>query len=198
MRARPGDTRRIGKSDAPPPVSAIRTARSGSCPVPNAGLPQSAGPEDPPRQSPAPARSAPAPRASPAGHRVTLVRPGLREPLPLAAAFRQAGRPGPGGSGRGKAMPTVGQDPWRLESRGWRSAFTLRLQIHPRPPPPSPPPARPPPRWRGPSGQERGRGAVRGTGGTGWAMGAPLNRANRGPGPRNRPLAIALVLHSAI
>ena len=43
-----------------------------------------------------------APGQSPEGHRMTLVGSVLSGPLPVAAAFRRAGWPGPGGSGLGK------------------------------------------------------------------------------------------------
>ncbi len=54
----------------------------------------------------------------PEDHRVTPVRSGLRQPLPLAAAFRRAGRPGPGKSGRKKAQPAVGHDPGSFGLKG--------------------------------------------------------------------------------
>ncbi len=47
-------------------------------------------------------RSRQATGQSPDGHRMTLVRRVLREPLPPAAAIRRVGRPGPGGTGAGK------------------------------------------------------------------------------------------------
>jgi hypothetical protein len=119
----------------------------------------------------------------PEEHRVTPVRSGLRQPLPLAAAFRREGRPGPGKSGRKKQRrPLWDMIRGLLDSRGWRHEFTLRSQIHPRP--------------RGRTcrlvpcravaahpGQDRGRGATRGTCGTGWALHRPVNRADPGPGP---------------
>jgi hypothetical protein len=53
------------------------------------------------------------PGQSPEGHRVALVRPVLREPLPpFAAAFRQGRRLGRGDRGWAKeAPPAVGHDP---------------------------------------------------------------------------------------
>ncbi len=104
-------------------------------------------------------RSCQATGQSPDGHRVTLARRVLREPLPLRRLSGGRGGPGRGDRGGEKAAPTVGQDAGRLESRGWRRAFTLRLQIHPRPPQPSHPPARPLPRWRGSSGAGQGPGS---------------------------------------
>ena len=38
-----------------------------------------------------------------------------------------------GDRGGEKAALTVGQDPGRMESRGWLRAFTLRLHFHPPP-----------------------------------------------------------------
>jgi hypothetical protein len=115
---------------------------------------------------------------SPDGHRVKPVRRGLREPMPPAAAFRQ------GGSGRAKeAPPAVGHDPGRLDSRGWRRAFTLCSQSHPCRPQPSQPPPRPCPDDARHQRQDRGRGAARGTCGTGWALRAPVMGANPGTAP---------------
>jgi hypothetical protein len=56
--------------------------------------------------------------------------------------------------------------------------------MHPRPPPPpNPPPPGPCPDGARHQGQERGRGAARGTGGTGWAMRVPKTVANPVPAP---------------
>ena len=118
------------------------------------------------------------------GHPVTLVRSVLREPLPLAAAFRQAGRPGPGGAERAKeALPTVGHDPGFFGIKGL-AARVYFVFTHSSPPIPAAAPAtRPWPDGANHQGQERGRGATRGTGGNGWALRRPMNRANPGPGP---------------
>ena len=66
---------------------------------------------------------------------------------------------GDAGGGGGKALPTVGQNPGRLDSRGWRRAFTLRLRFHPLS---QLPPNAPPDRlllWRGSSGTGKGPGS---------------------------------------
>ncbi len=105
---------------------------------------------------------------------------------PLQRLFGRRGGFGRGDQGGEETAPTVGQDLGRLESRGWRRGFTLRLQIHPRLPPPLHPPARPLQRWRDASGRENDRGATCGTCRNGWALRAPMNRANRGPDPATR------------
>jgi len=70
---------------------------------------------------------------SPEGHRVSLVRSVLSQPLPPLR--RLSGRQG--GLGRGdrgwaqEAPNAVGHDPGLLKSRGWRRAFTLRSHFHP-------------------------------------------------------------------
>ena len=107
---------------------------------------------------------------SPEGHRVTSVRRGLREPLPLAAALPK------GGSERAKeAPPGVGHDPGYLDSRGCRRAFTLPSQSHPRPRP----------RWRASSGAEQGPGSHP------WIMRGRFGTARaddpRNPGPIPQP-----------
>ena len=65
-----------------------------------------------------------------------------------------------GEAGAGKeAVPTVGHDPGRLESRGWRRGLTLRSHIHPRRAPQSHQPPRPRPHWRDVSGSGKGPGS---------------------------------------
>jgi hypothetical protein len=128
------------------------------------------------------------PGQSPEGHPVTLVGSVLGGPWPFAAAFRQAGRPGPGGIGAGKqALPTVRQDLGLLESRGWRREFTSCSQFfiptHPRRRTRRLIPCRDVANHQG---QEWGRGATRGTCRTGWALRRPGNRANPGLGPKTR------------
>jgi hypothetical protein len=61
------------------------------------------------------------------GLRVTPVRRGVREPLPLRRLSGRRG--GRGNRGGEKAVPTVGQDSGYLKSRGWRRAFTLCLHL---------------------------------------------------------------------
>jgi hypothetical protein len=91
-----------------------------------------------------------------------------------------------------QAVPTVGQDAGRLESRGWRRDFTLRSYFHPRSPLPSPPPVRTLPRWRGSSGAGKGPGSgardMRGQLCTARTREPHLSR----PGPHNTLQAIAL------
>jgi hypothetical protein len=125
------------------------------------------------------------PGQSSEGHRVTAVRIGLREPLSLAAALPKGDR-----GWAKEAPPAVGHDPGRLDSRGWRRAFTLRSRSHPGPSPSShPPPPAPCRDGARHQGQERGRGAARGTCARGWVtrLGTARARDPRNPGPIPTP-----------
>jgi hypothetical protein len=126
------------------------------------------------------------------GLRVTPVRRGVREPLPLRRLSGRREGLGRGNRGGEKAVPTVGQDLGCLKSRGWRRAFTLRSYLHPCPPLPPPPPARPLPRWRDASGAGQGPGNdardMRDRLGTARAHDPRRSR----PASRNRLQAIAL------
>ena len=137
------------------------------------------------------------PRQSPEGCRVTLVRSGPTEPLPLAAAFRQAERLCRGDRGGEKNCVHCGTGFGAFKIKGLvaRVYFAFTRSFSPNPP--LHPPVRPQPRWCGSSGagKEPGNGArdIRDRLGTARALEPRKSR----PGPRNRLQAITLVLPSA-
>jgi hypothetical protein len=122
---------------------------------------------------------------SPEGHRVTLVRRGLRKPLPLAVAFRQGGAAWAGGIGAGQGKRRLLWDMIRVFwNQGVGGAHLLCVHrvipAHRRRRIRHPGPCRDGARHQG---QERGRGAAGETCRTGWAMRAPMNGANPVPAP---------------
>ncbi len=106
-----------------------------------------------------------------------------------------------GGLGRGdrggakEALPDVGHDPGRFESRGWRRALTLRSRIHSRPPPPPHPPCRPCRDDADHQRQKKGPGSDARDRTEGFGTAPAQDPRKSRPGPRNRLQAIALACH---